>query len=435
MIERYSRPEMARIWTDENRFRTWLRIELLACEAMVRSGDVPESDWKECVERAPDVDAAAVEQIAEIEQTTRHDVIAFLTWVERSIGPAARWLHLGMTSSDILDTGLAVLLGQAGEVLIDDLDFLLSVLERRAHEHEHTLMVGRTHGIHAEPITFGLKLASWYDEFRRHRVRLKGALSRVAVGKLSGAVGTFAHLSPTVEAHVCRELGLGVEPAASQVVHRDRHAELTAVLAGVGASVERIAVEIRHLQRTEVGEVEEAFGAGQKGSSAMPHKRNPILSENLTGLSRLLRGYAVSAFENVALWHERDISHSSVERVILPDATIVLDFALVRLRGLLDGLVVNQERMLENLESSKGLVFSQALLLDLARRGVARQDAYVMVQRNAMRAWKEGLHFKDVCLADEEIVSLLGREGLEGVFDLSRYLASVGVIFSRVFGS
>ncbi|MFW6369334.1 MAG: adenylosuccinate lyase, partial [Myxococcota bacterium] len=431
MIERYSRPEMARIWTDENRFRTWLRIELLACEAMARLGDVPESDWKECVERAPDVDAAAVEQIAEIEQTTRHDVIAFLTWVERSIGPAARWLHLGMTSSDILDTGLAVLLGQAGEVLIDDLDFLLSVLERRAHEHEHTLMVGRTHGIHAEPITFGLKLASWYDEFRRHRVRLKGALSRVAVGKLSGAVGTFAHLSPTVEAHVCRELGLGVEPAASQVVHRDRHAELTAVLAGVGASVERIAVEIRHLQRTEVGEVEEAFGAGQKGSSAMPHKRNPILSENLTGLSRLLRGYSVSAFENVALWHERDISHSSVERVILPDATIVLDFALVRLRGLLDGLVVNQERMLENLESSKGLVFSQALLLDLARRGVARQDAYVMVQRNAMRAWKEGLHFKDVCLADEEIVSLLGREGLEGVFDLSRYLASVGVIFSR----
>ena len=339
MIERYTRPEMGRIWTDENRLSIWLKIELLATQAMVRLGEVPEADYQACVDRAPVIDAAAVKRIAEIEQTTRHDVIAFLTFVEEAVGDESRWLHLGMTSSDVLDTALAVQLAEAGQLLLDDLDLLLGALERRAKEHRHTPMIGRSHGIHAEPITFGVKLASFYDEMRRHRVRLKGALSRVSVGKVSGAMGNFAHLTPQVEAHVCRELGLGVEPAATQVVQRDRHAELFSVLAGVGASLERLAVEIRHLQRTEVREVEERFGKGQKGSSAMPHKRNPILSENVTGLARLLRGYAVAALEDVALWHERDISHSSVERVIAPDATIVLDFALVRMGRVVDGLV------------------------------------------------------------------------------------------------
>jgi adenylosuccinate lyase len=434
MIERYTRPQMARIWTDENRFRIWLRIELLACEALVKLGEVPEADYQACVDRAPTPDADAVSRIAEIEETTRHDVIAFLTWLEESIGEPARWLHLGMTSSDVLDTALAVQMKEATDLLLDDLDLLLGILERRAHEHKNTVMIGRSHGIHAEPTTFGLKLASFYDEFRRHRVRLKGALSRIAVGKISGAVGTFAHLPPQVELHVCRALGLGFEPAASQVVHRDRHAEFFSTLAGIGASIERLAVEIRHLQRTEVREAEEAFGKGQKGSSAMPHKRNPILSENLTGLARLLRGYAVSALENVALWHERDISHSSVERVIAPDATIALDFALSRLTRVVEGLVVNEERMRENLESSKGLVFSQALLLELARQGIPRQQAYVLVQRNAMRTWDEGVHFKESCLADGELVAHLGISGIESIFDLSRHLGGVDAIFSRVFG-
>lgn len=434
MIERYTRPQMARVWTDENRFETWLKIELLACEALVKQGEVPEGDYRACVERAPTVDADAVKRIAEIERTTRHDVVAFLTWLEKSMGPPSRWLHLGMTSSDVLDTGLAVQIGQAGELLLDDLDMLLEVVEQRAREHQGTVMVGRTHGIHAEPTTFGLKLAGWYDELRRHRVRLKGALSRVSVGKLSGAVGTFAHLSPQVEAHVCRELGLGMEAAASQVVHRDRHAELLAVLAGIGASIERFAVEVRHLARTEVGEVEEAFAEGQKGSSAMPHKRNPVLAENLTGLSRLLRGYALSALENVALWHERDISHSSVERVILPDATIVLDFALNRLRTLVSELVVHEKRMRENLEQARGLIFSQALLLDLAKRGIPRQEAYELVQRSAMRAWKEGVHFKEACLADGGVMAHLDQNAIDSIFDLDRHLVNVDAIFKRVFG-
>ena len=435
MIERYSRPQMARIWTDENRLRTWLRIELLALEAMVKLGEVPEEDYEACARGAPTVDADAVARIAEIEETTRHDVVAFLTWLEQSVGPPGRWLHLGLTSSDILDTALAVQVSQAGDLLLDDIDMLMESVEQRARDHEGTVMIGRTHGVHAEPITFGLKLAGWYDEIRRHRVRLKGALSRVAVGKLSGAVGTFAHLAPQVESHVCRELGLGVEAAASQVVHRDRHAEFLSVIAGIGASIERMAVEIRHLQRTEVREVEEAFGAGQKGSSAMPHKRNPILTENLTGLARLLRGYAVSALENVALWHERDISHSSVERVIFPDATILLDFALTRFRGVVSNMVVHAGTMRANLERSRGLIFSQSLLLELARRGVPRQESYALVQRNAMRTWDEGVHFKEVCLADEELLSHLGAEALEAVFDLRRHLANVGAIFNRVFGN
>ncbi len=434
MIDRYSRPVMRRIWTDENRITAWLKIELLALEALVGLGEVPKEDWKACVDRAPTVDADAVRRIRDIEKTAQHEVIAFLSWLEQSIGPPARFLHLGLTSSDVLDTGLALQVKQAGEVLIDDIDMLLEILEQRAREHQGTIMIGRTHGIHAEPITFGLKLASWYDEFRRHRVRLKGALSRITVGKVSGAVGTFAHIPPQVEAHVCNGLGLGIEAAASQVVHRDRHSEFLSVLAGIGASMERVAVEIRHLQRTEVREVEEAFLDGQKGSSAMPHKKNPILAENLTGLSRLLRGYAVSGLENVALWHERDISHSSVERVVFPDATVVLDFALARLLGLIGGLVVHEERMKENLEQSRGLVFSQALLLELARRGVARQEAYEMVQKNALRTWNEKTHFKDVCLADEDLVARIGKEAIESAFDPDRYLKNISIAFNRVFG-
>ncbi len=435
MIERYTRPEMGRIWTDENRLSIWLKIELLATQAMVRLGEVPEADYQACVDRAPVIDAAAVKRIAEIEQTTRHDVIAFLTFVEEAVGDESRWLHLGMTSSDVLDTALAVQLAEAGQLLLDDLDLLLGALERRAKEHRHTPMIGRSHGIHAEPITFGVKLASFYDEMRRHRVRLKGALSRVSVGKVSGAMGNFAHLTPQVEAHVCRELGLGVEPAATQVVQRDRHAELFSVLAGVGASLERLAVEIRHLQRTEVREVEERFGKGQKGSSAMPHKRNPILSENVTGLARLLRGYAVAALEDVALWHERDISHSSVERVIAPDATIVLDFALVRMGRVVDGLVVHPERMKANLDASQGLAFSQRVLLALARKGLKRQDAYVLVQRNAMRTWDEGLGFKEACLSDPELGRHLDPEEIEDAFDLEGALSQTDTLFGRVFGT
>ncbi len=435
MIERYSRPEMAQIWSDAHRFEIWMKIELLAAEALAAQGIVPREDLETCREKAPVFDRAAVERIAEIEATTRHDVIAFLTYVEEAIGEASRWLHLGMTSSDVLDTALAVQLKEAGELLLADLDLLLGTLERRAKEHKETVMVGRSHGIHAEPITFGLKLATFYDEFRRHRTRLKGALSRVAVGKVSGAMGTFAHLPPSVERHVVEALGLGFEPAATQVVQRDRHAEFFSTLAGIGASIERLAVEIRHLQRTEVREVEEPFGKGQKGSSAMPHKRNPILSENLTGLARLLRGYAESALQNVALWHERDISHSSVERVIAPDATILLDFALMRLNRLMEGLVVHPERMRENLEASKGLVFSQRLLLELAKKGLRRQEAYVLVQAPAMRVWDEGVDFKEACLESDALKAHLTPEEIEAAFDLKSHLRHVDTIFTRVFGA
>ena len=435
MIERYSRPQMAQIWTDENRFKIWLEIELLATEAMCRLGEVPEADYEACKARAPSFDRAAVERILEIEATTKHDVIAFLTFVEEAVGPESRWLHLGMTSSDVLDTCLAVQIKQAGALLLEDLDGLLEALKRRAIEHKRTVMIGRSHGIHAEPISFGVSLASFYDEFRRHRARLEAAIERAAVGKISGAVGTFAHLPPEVEAHVCASLEIGQEAAATQVVHRDRHAEFFTALAQIGGSMERFAVQVRHLQRTEVREAEEPFTRGQKGSSAMPHKRNPILSENLTGQARLLRSWALAALENVALWHERDISHSSVERVIGPDATILLDFGLARLTRLVDGLVVYPERMRENLEASKGLVFSQQLLLALARKGLKRQDAYVIIQRNAMRTWDEGLHFKAACLEDAELGQHLSPAELDAAFSIDAHLGQVELHFERVFGA
>ncbi|MDF1563842.1 MAG: adenylosuccinate lyase [Deltaproteobacteria bacterium] len=434
MIERYSREEMKRLWTDAARFELWFEVERLATEAMVGLGEVPEADYRACVERRPTFDDAAVARIFEIEETTRHDVIAFLTYVEEQIGEESRWLHLGMTSSDVLDTAFAVQLCRAADLLLADLDLVLEALERLAKAHRMTPMIGRSHGIHAEPTTFGLVVAGFYEEFRRHRMRLKGARAHIAVGKVSGAVGTFAHLSPAVEDHVCRELGLVGEPAATQVVARDRHAELFSALAGIGSSIERVAVEIRHLQRTEVGEAQEPFRKGQKGSSAMPHKRNPILSENLTGLARLLRSYAGAALENVALWHQRDISHSSVERVIAPDATIVLDFALHRLLRLMSDLVVHPDRMMKNLESTGGMVFSQTLLLALAKKGLKRQEAYVMVQRNAMAWWDRGVPLLDSVQADPEILEYLSEREIEAAFDLERQLGHVDDIFARVFG-
>ncbi len=434
MIPRYTRPEMAAIWTPEARVSRWLDVELYALEGMVQAGLAPAEAYAECSAKAGTISAEDVKRIEEIEQTTRHDVIAFLTFMEERIGPSARFLHMGMTSSDVLDTSLGMQLKAAADLLLKDVDEAMAAVEKRAFEHKRTPMMGRSHGIHAEPISFGHKLANWYDELARDRDRLVRARDRVAVGKISGAVGTFAHLPPSVEAHVCRRAGLKPEPAATQVVQRDRHAEFFSALALLGASLERFSIEIRHLQRSEVREVEEPFTPGQKGSSAMPHKRNPILTENMTGLARLLRGYAVSALENVALWHERDISHSSVERVIAPDATIALDFMLGRFTRLVRELRVYPEQMLKNINLLGGLVNSQGILLELARRGIDRQKAYVIVQRNAMRFYEQGLGFKDALLQDEELTKLMPKEEIEACFDLDRHLAHVDEVFARVFG-
>ena len=435
MIARYSRPEMAALWTSEARYERWMQVELFACEAMALRGEVPMEDFEAIRERAPRTftaeDAARIE---EIEKTVKHDVIAFLTFVEEKVGPPARWLHLGLTSSDVLDTSFALLLKQAGEMILEKLDEALAVIRDRAFEHKYTPMIGRSHGIHAEPITFGLKMASWYAELSRARERLARAVENVAYGKISGAVGTFANVAPDVEAHVCRALGLKPDPCSTQVVSRDRHAEFFNALAMLGASIERFAVEVRHLQRTEVREAEEPFTPGQKGSSAMPHKRNPILSENMTGLARLLRGYASAAMENVALWHERDISHSSVERVIGPDATILAHFMLHRFANMVREMRVYPERMKENLELTGGLVYSQRLLLELARRGIARQTAYVIVQRNAMRFYEEGVNFLDALLADDELRQHLSEDEIRSVFDLGYHTKHVDTIFRRVFG-
>ncbi|HUB07709.1 MAG TPA: adenylosuccinate lyase [Myxococcales bacterium] len=434
MISRYARPEMTALWSAEARYARWLDVELAACDAMAEEGLVPKEAAAACRARAGSISPADAVRIEEIEKTVKHDVIAFLTFLEERIGPDARWLHLGMTSSDVLDTSLALQLGAAGTLLLAGLDQARAAVKKRAFEHRHTPMIGRSHGIHAEPITFGLKLALWYDELGRARSRLERGLATVRVGKISGAVGTFANVPPQVEARVCARLGLDPAPASSQIVQRDRHAELFSAIALVGASIEKFAVEIRHLQRTEVREAEEPFTAGQKGSSAMPHKRNPILSENLTGLARLLRGYALSALEDVALWHERDISHSSVERVIGPDATVLLDFMLHRFGRLVAELRVYPERMRHNLEATGGLVFSQRALLALARKGVPRQTAYVMVQRNALRALDEGLDFKKLLLGDEELRHHLGEAEIEACFDLQQQLRHVDAIFARVFG-
>jgi len=437
MIPRYSRPEMARIWSPERRFRVWLDIELAAAEAMAELGEVPAEDCR-ALRRAFDgfeFSPADVARIDEIERVTKHDVIAFLTFVEERGGLPARHLHRGMTSSDVLDTALAVQLREATDLLLADVDRVRSAVKKRAMEHRHTPMIGRSHGIHAEPVTFGLKLAGWYDAWGRRRDSLERAGRVAAVGKISGAVGTFAAVDPRVEAAVMARMGLsGAEGAATQVVARDRHAELFCALALAGATLEQQATEVRHLQRTEVREVEEPFTAGQKGSSAMPHKRNPVLSENLTGLARLLRGYAVPALEDVALWHERDISHSSVERVIGPDATIALDFALNRFAGMIENMRVYPERMRENLELTGGLYEAQRVLLALVGKGIPRQEGYVYVQRNAMKVWEDKVDFRAALKGDPDVRRVLSEAEIDACFALEHHLKHVDTIFDRVFG-
>jgi len=430
VIERYTRPGMAKIWEAGNRFRIWLDIEILAMEAMAQKGWVP-ADALARVRKNAKFD---LRRIDEIEKRVKHDVIAFLTSVAEHIGEDSRFLHMGMTSSDVLDTSFAVQMRQALTLLIREAQKVFEVLKKRAFEHKDTVMIGRTHGIHAEPVTFGLKMALWADEMRRNVARLKRARDVISVGKLSGAVGTFANIDPFVEEYVCRKLGLAPAPASTQVVQRDRHAEVFATLAIVGSSLDKFATEIRHLQRTEVLEVEEFFSEGQKGSSAMPHKRNPVLSENLSGLSRLLRGYSVTAMENIALWHERDISHSSAERVIAPDATIVLDFALNRFRGMMEKLLVYPDRMKRNLESTRGLIYSQRVLLALAAKGLSRERAYEVVQKSAMEAWRGQKELASLLWKDREVRALLRREEFDELFDIRYYLKSVDAIFDRVFG-
>jgi adenylosuccinate lyase len=437
MIPRYTRPEMAAIWAPDHRLRLWLEIELCALEAMAELGEVP-PDVAARVRAAAERHAAALidpQRIEVIEAEVRHDVIAFLTHVEQVIGPEARYLHLGMTSSDLLDTALALQLTAAADLLRVDLDRLLEALKRRAHEHKDTLCIGRSHSVHAEPTTFGLKLAGFYAEFARNRRRLELARREIATCAISGAVGTFANIVPRVEEQVAARLGLTPEPVSTQVIPRDRHAAFFATLAVIASGIERLATEIRHLQRTEVGEVAEPFAAGQKGSSAMPHKQNPILAENLTGLARLVRGAVIPALENVALWHERDIAHSSVERVIAPDATTALDFALHRLAGLIEGLRVDPARMRENLERTKGLIHSQRVLLALTQAGLARQQAYEIVQRHALEAWRQGEPLLDRLRADPEVASRLSKEQLSGLFDLGYHTRHVETIFRRVFGA
>ena len=428
MIPRYTHPEMGCIWAEQRKYDTWLRVEVAAARAMAEIGLVPEEAARD-IAACGSVDA---ERVDEIEQTTKHDVIAFTTAVAEQVGPSARWLHFGLTSSDVLDTALALQMREACGVILDDVAALITAVGGRAREHRDTPMIGRTHGVHAEPMTFGLKLALWYAELERDRHRIELARNTVSVGKISGAVGTYAHLEPEIEKRVCSELGLSPVRVASQVVQRDRHAELLAALAVTGASLEKFALEVRGLQKTEIGEVEEGFVKGQKGSSAMPHKRNPIGCEQLTGLARLIRANAMVAFENVALWHERDISHSSAERVILPDSFIALAHMLRRFTRIVAALVVHPERMLENLERSRGGVFSGTVLLALAQRGGAREQAYLWVQRAAMQSHDEGLDFKELLAADAAVMAVLSRDDLEQAFDLGRQLRHVGPVVDRV---
>jgi len=431
MISRYTRPEMGAIWSDARRYETWLEVELAATDALAATGVVPADDARTLRERA----AFDIARIDEIEQTTQHDVIAFTTAVAEKVGPAARWLHFGLTSSDVLDTALALQMRQACDLILTDIDALLAAVKARAQEHRKTAMIGRTHGVHAEPMTFGVKLALWFAELTRDRERVVRARETVAVGKISGAVGMFAHLDPAIEADVCKRLGLKPAPVSSQVIQRDRHAELMSALAITAASLEKFALEIRGLQKTEIGEAEEPFGKGQKGSSAMPHKRNPIGCEQIVGLARLVRANAMAAFENVALWHERDISHSSVERVILPDSFIALDHMLRRFTRIVAGMVVYPDRMTENLGRSRGVVFSGSVLLELARRGVSREQAYEWVQRNAMRSFNERRDFKELLLADADVTSVLPPDAVREAFDLNSQMRNVDAIFARVFGA
>jgi len=429
LIPRYTRAEMGRIWSEENRFRTWLAVEVAATETLAEAGLVPRDAARAIREKAD----FSLERIHAIEAEVRHDVIAFTTAVAEIVGPEARWFHYGLTSNDVVDTAQAVLIGQASRIILQDLRNLIEVLERRAFEFKDTPMVGRTHGVHAEPITFGLKLANWYDEAQRDLARFQRAAEEMRVGKFSGAVGNFAHLNPELEEKICARLGLKAAPITSQVIQRDLHANYMATLAVVACTLDKIATEIRHLQRTEVREAEEYFSEKQKGSSAMPHKRNPVTCEQVSGLARVVRANAQAAFENVALWHERDISHSSVERIILPDSTTLLDYMLAKTTNLVDTMFVYPERMRQNLESSGGLVFSGQLLLDLVEHGVSREDAYRMVQRHAMRAWQEGKNFRELVLKDKDITKRVPKSQIERAFDLERQLRNVDRIFERVF--
>ncbi len=443
MVPRYTRPVMAAIWAPENRYRIWFEIEALAAEAMAELGDIPESAARNIREKGgaklAAISAADVERIDEIERVTRHDVIAFLTWLAEAIGDDSRFVHLGMTSSDVLDTTLSVQLTQAADLLIADIDAVLAALKARAFEHKHTVTIGRSHGIHAEPTSFGLKLAGHYAEFVRNRARLVTARAEVAVAAISGAVGTFAHLDPRIEGYVAGKLGLAVEPVSTQVIPRDRHAAFFCTLGVIASGVERLATEVRHLQRSEVREAEEFFHPGQKGSSAMPHKRNPVLSENLTGLARIVRAAVVPALENVTLWHERDISHSSVERAIAPDATVTLDFALARLAGMMEKLTIYPERMAANLESLGGVVHSGEVLLALAKAGILREDAYRIVQRNAMATWTQlgtpdVKSFRDNLLADPEVAGRVSAAQVDAAMDAKLHLKQLDTVYTRVFG-
>jgi adenylosuccinate lyase len=420
---------MGNIWSDENRFRTWLSVEVAATETLAAAGMVPKSAAKSIRERA----GFNLQRIHDIEAEVRHDVIAFTTAVAEIVGPDARWFHYGLTSNDVVDTAQALLIQQASAIIAEDLQRLAEVLERRAWEFKDTPMVGRTHGIHAEPITFGFKLANWYSETQRNIERFRLAAEDMRVGKFSGAVGTFAHLSPDLEEKICKRLGLKAAAVSSQVIQRDRHAAYLATLAVVASTLDKIATEIRHLQRTEVREAEEFFSEKQKGSSAMPHKRNPVTLEQISGLARVVRSNAQAGFENVALWHERDISHSSVERIIIPDSTTLVDYMLQKTANILDTMFVYPERMKTNLESTRGLVFSGQLLLDLVEHGVSREDAYRMVQAHAMHAWKQGLNFRDLVLKDKQITGRVPREQIERAFDLQRQLKNIDGIFARVF--
>jgi adenylosuccinate lyase len=430
VIQRYTHPEMGRIWSDQRRYETWLVVESAAADAMAAAGIVPLEAARDIRERG----AFDISRIDEIEKVTRHDVIAFTTAVGERVGPSARWMHFGMTSSDVIDTAQALQMREACDVILGDLGGLSEAIRARALEHRLTPMIGRTHGVHAEPMTLGLKLALWFAEVSRNVERVRRARATVSVGKLSGAVGTFAHLPPTIEADVCQRLGLEAEPAASQVVQRDRHAELLSALAITAASLEKFALEVRGLQRTEIGEVEEPFAAGQKGSSAMPHKRNPIGCEQIVGLARLVRSNCQAAFENIALWHERDISHSSVERVILPDSFMALDHMLRRMTRIVRGMIVYPDRMLENLGRSRGVVFSGTVLLALAEKGISREEAYEWVQRNAMRSFAERLDFKQLLLADGDIARVLSPAEIDRAFDLGEQFKHVDHVFDRVFG-
>ena len=430
MISRYTPLKMGRIWNDQRRYETWLQVETVAAEVMAEHGLIPEEAARDIREKGS-VDAARVE---EIEQTTRHDIIAFTTAVAEKVGPSARWLHFGLTSSDVVDTALALQLVSACEVFLEDLDELVKVVAKSAQKYRYTRMIGRTHGVHAEPMTFGLKMALWFAELNRDRARIIRAKTGISVGKTSGAVGTYAHLDPSIERDVCKRLGLEPCPVASQVIQRDRHAELMAALAVTAASLEKFAVEIRGLQKTEIGEVEAPFAKGQKGSSAMPHKRNPIGCEQITGLARILRGNLVAALDNVALWHERDISHSSVERVIFPDSFCAIDHMTQRMTRIVDNLVVHSDRMEENLARSQGVIFSGTVLLYLAQKGISREEAYAWVQRNAMRSRDERVEFKKLLLDDPDVMRVLNPDDIEQLFDLTFHLRHVDTIFERVFG-